>query len=111
MEASHEDASKKILNDIQAWNRQTVKASMKVTRDIFPNDHREAWIELFIKYNTPLPSSAAVERLFSTASDVLRAKRSCLTAENFECLVFMKGNMDIIQQHMSLKIHEEEEEQ
>ncbi|QQP49002.1 Uncharacterized protein FKW44_009508 [Caligus rogercresseyi] len=74
---------------------------MEVTRDMFPQNHREAWMELFIKYNTPLPSSA---------SDVLRAKRSCLTAENFENLIFMKGNMDIIQQHiMSLKIQEEEE--
>ncbi|QQP54067.1 Uncharacterized protein FKW44_006770, partial [Caligus rogercresseyi] len=40
----------------------------------------------------------------------VQAKRSCLTAENFENLIFMKGNMDIIQQHiMSLKIQEEEE--
>ncbi|QQP39724.1 Uncharacterized protein FKW44_000953, partial [Caligus rogercresseyi] len=110
MEASQEDASEKILNDIQAWNRRPIKASMEVTRDMFPQNHREAWMELFIKYNTPLPSSAAVERLFSMASDVLRAKRSCLTAENFENLIFMKGNMDIIQQHiMSLKIQEEEE--
>ncbi|QQP40221.1 Uncharacterized protein FKW44_014201, partial [Caligus rogercresseyi] len=102
MEASQKDASEKILNDIQAWNRRPIKASME--------NHREAWMELFIKYNTPLPSSAAVERLFSMASDVLRAKRSCLTAENFENLIFMKGNMDIIQQHiMSLKIQEEEE--
>ncbi|QQP55696.1 Uncharacterized protein FKW44_000125 [Caligus rogercresseyi] len=83
---------------------------MEVTRDMFPQNHREAWMELLIKYNTPLPSSAAVERLFSMASDVLRAKRSCLMAENFENLIFMKGNMDIIQQHiMSLKIQEEEE--
>ncbi|QQP40754.1 Uncharacterized protein FKW44_014906 [Caligus rogercresseyi] len=110
MEASQEDASEKILNDIHAWNRRPIKASMEVTRDMFPQNHREAWMELFIKYNTPLPSSAAVERLFSMASDVLRAMRSCLTAENFENLIFMKGNMDIIQQHiMSLKIQEEEE--
>eukprot|EP00096_Caligus_rogercresseyi_P013875 TRINITY_DN646_c0_g1_i10.p1 TRINITY_DN646_c0_g1~~TRINITY_DN646_c0_g1_i10.p1 ORF type:complete len:713 (-),score=162.64 TRINITY_DN646_c0_g1_i10:334-2472(-) len=110
MEASQEDDSEKILNDIHAWNRRPIKASMEVTRDMFPQNHREAWMELFIKYNTPLPSSAAVEQLFSMASDVLRAKRSCLTAENFENLIFMKGNMDIIQQHiMSLKIQEEEE--
>ncbi|QQP48529.1 Uncharacterized protein FKW44_008886, partial [Caligus rogercresseyi] len=108
MEASQEDASEKILNDIQAWNRRPIKASMEVTRDMFPQNPQEAWMELFIKYNTPLPSFAAVERLFSMTSDVLRAKRSCLTAENFVNWIFMKGNMDIIQQHvMSLKIQEE----
>ncbi|QQP36435.1 Uncharacterized protein FKW44_021539, partial [Caligus rogercresseyi] len=97
MEASQEDASEKILNDIQAWNRRPIKASMEVTRDMFPQNHREAWMELFIKYNTPLPSSAAGQEVV-------------LTAENFENLIFMKGNMDIIQQHiMSLKIQEEEE--
>ncbi|QQP54206.1 Hypothetical protein FKW44_006964 [Caligus rogercresseyi] len=36
MEASQEDASEKILNESQAWNRRPIKASMEVTRDIFP---------------------------------------------------------------------------
>ena len=46
--------------------------------------------DLFIKYNTPLPSSAAVERLFSIGKDVLKPKRSGLTDEHFEMLVFLK---------------------
>ncbi|QQP51121.1 Hypothetical protein FKW44_012365, partial [Caligus rogercresseyi] len=46
METSQEDASEKILNDIQAWNRRPIKASMEVTRDVFPQNHREAWMEL-----------------------------------------------------------------
>ena len=55
-------------------------------------------IELFIKYNTAIPSSAAVERLFSTGKDVLRAKRSLLLSDdNFNMLMSMKGNMHLMQ--------------
>lgn len=67
-----------------------------VSPDQFPLLHRSAWKEMFIKYNTPLPSSAAVERMFSIGSDILRAKRSALTADNFEALVFIKGNLKLL---------------
>ncbi|KAG0724599.1 hypothetical protein GWK47_040292 [Chionoecetes opilio] len=43
-------------------------------------------------------SSAAVERLFSTAGDVLRPKRACLSEDNFEYLVFLKGNLHLLKQ-------------
>ena len=48
--------------------------------------------DLFIKFNTPIPSSAAVERLFSTGKDVLRPKKSRLTDKNFEMLLFLRKN-------------------
>ncbi|KAG0712830.1 hypothetical protein GWK47_017565 [Chionoecetes opilio] len=50
-------------------------------------------IDLFLRYNTAMPSSAAVERLFSFGKDINRAKRSSLSDENFNMLMFMKGNM------------------
>uniref|UniRef100_A0A3Q2Y9A2 Uncharacterized LOC109529306 n=1 Tax=Hippocampus comes TaxID=109280 RepID=A0A3Q2Y9A2_HIPCM len=53
---------------------------------LFPKDHREAWVDLFIKYNTPLPSSAAVERVFSTAGDIVRPKRTALANASFDKL-------------------------
>ncbi|KAG0729240.1 Late secretory pathway protein AVL9 [Chionoecetes opilio] len=49
--------------------------------------------DLFLWYNTAMPSSAAVERLFSLGKDINRAKRSSLSDENFNMLMFMKGNM------------------
>jgi hypothetical protein len=49
-------------------------------------------IKLFIKYNTAVPSSAAVERVFSMGKDILRAKRASLSDETFEMLMFMRGN-------------------
>ncbi|QQP55947.1 Hypothetical protein FKW44_000451, partial [Caligus rogercresseyi] len=80
MEASQEDASEKILNDIQAWNRRPIKASMEGGLD-----------GAFHQVQHAAPQLCCGEWLFSMASDVLRAKRSCLTAENFENLIFMKG--------------------
>ena len=41
-------------------------------------------------------NDAVVERLFSMGSDILRAKRSSLTADNFEKLVFIKGNLPLL---------------
>ena len=43
-------------------------------------------------HNTAIPSSAAVERLFSIGKDILTAKRAKLSDANFERLMFMKGN-------------------
>jgi len=48
--------------------------------------------QLFIEFNTSIPSNAAVERLFSLVKDVLKSKRAGLSDEHFEMLVFLKGN-------------------
>ena len=58
-----------------------------------------------IRYNTALPSSAAVEKLFTAGSDILKAKRSSLNSINFERLVFMRGNLDL------LRFKEQEDEE
>ncbi|KAG5868429.1 hypothetical protein JTB14_029045 [Gonioctena quinquepunctata] len=56
----------------------------------------QIFINLFIKYNTAIPSRAAVERLFSTGKDILTPKRASLSDENFNMLMFMKGNMHLM---------------
>ena len=48
--------------------------------------------ELFIKLNTPLPASAAAERLFSCAGLAMNSRRSKMTDELFENLVLMRKN-------------------
>ena len=58
------------------------------------------FLSLFLKYNTPLPSSQSVERLFSYGSDILRPKRSALSSPNFEKLMFIKGNLKIIKNNL-----------
>ncbi|KAF2365032.1 Zinc finger BED-type [Trinorchestia longiramus] len=50
-------------------------------------------IDLFLRYNTAMPSSAAVERWFSLGKDIIRAKRNSLSDENFNMLMFTKGNI------------------
>lgn len=49
-------------------------------------------LNLFLKTNTPVPSSAGVERLFSQGGDILRPKRTSLSDQKFNQLMFMRGN-------------------
>jgi len=52
--------------------------------------------KVFVKFNTPLPSSAAVERVFSVGSAVLTKKRGRMTDENFENILMLKCNKHLI---------------
>jgi len=49
-------------------------------------------MKVFLEYNTPMPSSAPVERLFSTGFNVMTVKRYRLDNELFEKLVLLKQN-------------------
>jgi len=49
-------------------------------------------LKAFLEFNTPLPSSAPVERLFSTGSNVMTQKRHKLSDSLFEKLVLLKQN-------------------
>ena len=47
---------------------------------------------LFIKYNSILPSSAPVGRMFSIATNINKPKRNKLNDTNFELFVLLKAN-------------------
>jgi hypothetical protein len=51
---------------------------------------------LFVRLNTPLPASAAVERLFSTAGLVMSHKCARLNDRNFENLVFVRMSVTLL---------------
>lgn len=49
--------------------------------------------KIFIKYNTPLPSSASVERVFSVGGAVLsKKKRGKMSDEHFEKTMLLRCN-------------------
>jgi len=75
---------------------QVVKAYLEerpqkgpLTVGAFPT---KAFQNAFFRYNTPIPSSAAVERMFSMGKDILKPKRSKMSDEHFQMLVFLRGN-------------------
>ncbi|XP_042229523.1 uncharacterized protein LOC121871369 [Homarus americanus] len=85
---SHRSLKSKAQNLVKTWLEA---GSKEVLTDVaFLGE--QVLIDLFNKYNTAIPSSAAVECLFSIGKDVLRAKRATLSDGNFERLMFMKGN-------------------
>lgn len=95
----------KVTEEVNRWSK-IKPTGEKPSPHLFPREFRETWVAVFLKYNTPLPSSASVERHFSIGSDIFKPKRSSLTAHNFEHLVIMKGNLKTLK-----KLQEEEEEE
>ena len=77
-------------------NRTSVQTSLPQLISL-PAVHRVAWMDLFIRYNTPPPSSAPLESMFSTGSDILRTKRSFLARSRFGKLVFLEGNFKLLE--------------
>ena len=82
-----------VLQDLQTipQNGQSREATLRKTPDkwcnerhnsveekTFPKYQKYAFFKIFLKYHTSIPDSAAVERVFSIGSDVLRPKRSSL---------------------------------
>ena len=66
--------------------------------------------QAFCKSNCTLPNSAAVERLFSAASQVLTARRYKMADETFDKLVFLRITIAIqvwtVCRPLTKKLHE-----
>lgn len=74
--------ARKLMNSYM----DSASSSLEMLRD------HKAVANLFIKYNTALRSSAASERLFSMAKNVLKMHRTKLSDSNFEKQLLLKVN-------------------
>ena len=75
------------------WEKQVdTFLEMPLTKSLPTKDTLscKALHQLYLKYNTVLPTSAAVERMFSVGKESLKNKRACYSDEHFEILVFLK---------------------
>lgn len=61
--------------------------------------------QLFVRFNTSIPSSAPVERLFSFAGLINRPHRRSLNATLFEKLVVLKGISYIAKETVVYRLH------
>ncbi|QQP56940.1 Uncharacterized protein FKW44_001779 [Caligus rogercresseyi] len=73
-------ADNEVINYLKAENKIEVLEEFSTVKKIF------------IKYNTPTPSSAPVERLFSLGGQVLTPKRNRLSDGRFERLLILRYN-------------------
>ena len=88
---THERVEMSLRMEVESWIDPLDKL-VYPNIQMFPKLNQNAWVKAFVQYNTAIPSSAAVERLFSMGSDIMGPKRTRLTSKNFEVLVFLKGN-------------------
>ncbi|KAG0715587.1 hypothetical protein GWK47_011623 [Chionoecetes opilio] len=56
--------SNKMGNELESWCSEKQRNKL-LEQAMFPALFRDAWVDVFVKYNTAIPSSAALERLLS----------------------------------------------
>ena len=98
-----ENESVEILEDIEAeivvdryLNTPVTDICMEFWSSYIPrNKYENKLLSLAVLYLSPPPTSTDVERLFSTAGDILTEERNILLPENSEKLLLCRENMSV----------------
>lgn len=91
LDGSHSPESLK-NNNKRKFELEILQYAEDISTEIKSLDRFPVMKELFLRYNTCLPSSAPVERLFSFAEIVNAPRRHALSDSHFEQLVILKAN-------------------
>jgi len=86
-------ASKKKSQNVIIENEMADFLNKSPTKKIIVLNNTPILKKVFIKYNTPLPSSAPIERVFSIGACVLTKKRGKMSDSNFEKTMLLKSNV------------------
>ncbi|KAG0712009.1 hypothetical protein GWK47_019359 [Chionoecetes opilio] len=76
----------KMGKELESWCSEKQRNKL-LEQAMFPALSHTACVDMFVKYSTAIPSSAAVERLFCQGSGIIKATRASLTSDHFERLV------------------------
>ncbi|KAG0712925.1 hypothetical protein GWK47_017346 [Chionoecetes opilio] len=86
--------------ELESWCSEKQRNKL-LEQAMFPTLSHAAWVDEFVKYNTAIPSSAAVKSVIPWVGHHEGQESEYMTSDNFERLVFMKGNMDLLKMELS----------
>ncbi|KAG0693334.1 hypothetical protein GWK47_027546 [Chionoecetes opilio] len=69
--------SNKMGKELESWCSKKQRYKL-LEQAMFPALSHAAWAVVFVKYNTAIHSSAAVEGLFSQESNIMKARRASI---------------------------------
>ncbi|KAG0721731.1 hypothetical protein GWK47_045847 [Chionoecetes opilio] len=75
--------SNKMGKELESWCSEKQRNKL-LQQAMYPAFYCATWVDMFVKYNKAIHSSADVERLFSQGSNIMKAQRTSRTSDNFD---------------------------